>query len=238
MRTTRATIQRASHSRRTSRRGFTLTESLIASVVLSMSVGAVSSAILASYEQDDHSIQRTAMAELSASTMEELTSLPLESSSTQHACLESLNGFSDTIHVANALSTAEASLDAPAAVSSTSGQATPGLTGSTQSVAGGTTGTATLTMSNGISYNVNASLINGRLSGALTTSHGSPSSTSSSSTSSTTGDGLIRTISVTRMNSLTGGTASTGKLALVTVTIRNTDGTEVQTRKLVSEQMD
>lgn len=205
--------------RRRPRRGFTLVESMMASVLLAFSVVGVSGVILSSYAHDRQSIARRDAVAAANALMSELTALPFVAGSATDVGLTDFSSYSDTTTSSNGKS-------ATAQAAQNKGKTTAAATASGQAgLVSGVLG-----------------LVNGLLGGSSSNAHvhnsGSPTpaATTPAPTVTTTVPATTasRTVTVYRENTINGPSTPTGDLAVVTVDASIGDGQVIRIRRLVS----
>ena len=207
--------------------GYTLVESMIASVLLAVSVIGVSGTILSSYAHDQQSIAQGDAVAAAETLMSELTALPFTAGSANDVGLMDFATYSDTSQ-SNQVTVATADASSKKGKTSkvkkvkkkdgSSGDdANVGLVGDVVGLIGGLLGTSGTSTSN--------------------TGTGGSSGTSSSSASTavtTSSRTASRSASVIREDTLNGVPNATGDLAIVTVDVTIGTGQKVRMRRLVS----
>lgn len=236
--------------RQLGRAGFTLVESMVASVLLSVSVVGVSGTILSSYEHDVQSKRQHDAVRSAESLKEELTALPMDPASSSDVGLTDFASYSDTIaggqaSVATASKASTKQAAAAAAGGSSSGSGTTstgstsggGLLGGTLGLVGGVVGGL---LGGGSSSGGSSGTTSGTTSGGTsgTTSGGTTTQTTSITTSTqaalaTPQSAATRTVKVERVGALNGAITSTGPLAIVTIDAV-VGGQTVRLKRLVS----
>jgi prepilin-type N-terminal cleavage/methylation domain-containing protein len=80
-----------------SARGFTLAECLIATAILTISVAAVSTALVASYDQDRYTQTQRSAVDSGNRLMEEISSLPMDATAASSQSIASFDAYTDSV---------------------------------------------------------------------------------------------------------------------------------------------
>lgn len=216
--------RRVRNRTRRNRRGYTLIEGMLASLLLAASALGIGGAMQASYEHDRYCQQRRDALESGRRLMDEVTALPLDPQQAGQPSISGLSPYSDN------------------GVTSTGGMST---TTTTTTTSGGGTGGSSGGLLSG-TVNAVTSLVGGLLGGGggggsssgsgstttTTTTAGGSNSTASAAAAPITG--ASRKLKIKRRAGLTGGTVSNGDFATITVEVTMPDQRTYELKRLLT----